>query len=244
MTEKYPSQILQDAVEAISSLPGVGSRSALRLALHLLSQPKENVHHFATAVNRLADDVKYCRECMMISDDDICTICGDRKRDHRTICVVESVRDVMSIEATGQYRGVYHVLGGIISPIAGVGPSDLRIRELVDRIALLSSGEGVPSDDVSSRPLPKGPLPLMMPRVAQSSEGTPSPEDNTPVEVIMALSGDVEGETTAFYIFRQIEKYGVKVTTLARGLAFGDDLEYADSLTLGRSIINRTVFKP
>lgn len=217
MIEKYPSQILQDAVEAISSLPGVGSRSALRLALHLLSQPKENVHHFATALNRLADDVKYCRECMMISDDDMCTICSDRRRDHRTICVVESVRDVMSIEATGQYRGVYHVLGGIISPIAGVGPSDLRIKELVDRISALSS-EGMPSSDDSSR--------------------------TNPVEVIMALSGDVEGETTSFYIFRQIEKFGCKVTTLARGLAFGDDLEYADSLTLGRSIINRTVFKP
>lgn len=204
--DRYPSQILAEAVESISSLPGVGSRSALRLALHLLKQPKENVHHFTSAINRLADDVKYCRECMMISDDDVCSICSDKNRDHNTICVVESVRDVMSIEATGQYKGVYHVLGGIISPINGVAPSDLTIRQLVDRIA--SKGE---------------------------SSG---------LEVILALSGDVEGETTAFYIYRQIEKYGVKVSTLARGLGFGDDLEYADSLTLGRSILNRQIFKP
>lgn len=204
--DRYPSQILAEAVESISSLPGVGSRSALRLALHLLKQPKENVHHFTSAINRLAYDVKYCRECMMISDDDVCSICSDKNRDHNTICVVESVRDVMSIEATGQYKGVYHVLGGIISPINGVAPSDLTIRQLVDRIA--SKGE---------------------------SSG---------LEVILALSGDVEGETTAFYIYRQIEKYGVKVSTLARGLGFGDDLEYADSLTLGRSILNRQIFKP
>ena len=204
--DRYPSQILAEAVESISSLPGVGSRSALRLALHLLKQPKENVHHFTSAINRLADDVKYCRECMMISDDDVCSICSDKNRDHNTICVVESVRDVMSIEATGQYKGVYHVLGGIISPINGVAPSDLTIRQLADRIASKSEGSGL--------------------------------------EVILALSGDVEGETTAFYIYRQIEKYGVKVSTLARGLGFGDDLEYADSLTLGCSILNRQIFKP
>jgi recombination protein RecR len=136
----------------------------------------------------------------MISDDDLCSICSDSKRDHRTICVVESVRDVMSIEATGQYHGVYHVLGGIISPIQGVGPSDLTIRELVERVG-----------DAD--------------------------------EIILALSGDVEGETTAFYVYRQIESSGIKVTALARGLGFGDDLEYADSLTLGRSILNRQTFK-
>ncbi len=140
----------------------------------------------------------------MISDGDTCSICADKSRDHSTICVVESVRDVMSIEDTGQYRGVYHVLGGIISPINGVGPSDLNIRQLVERL--------------------------------KSAEG--------PVEVILALSGDVEGETTSFYIYRQIEGLGVKVSTLARGLGFGDDLEYADSLTLGRSILNRQIFKP
>lgn len=201
----YPSRILQEAVEAISSLPGVGSRSALRLALHLLKQPSENIHHFAAAVDRLADEVKYCRTCRMISDGEECAICADRTRDHSTICVVESVRDVMSIEATGQYRGVYHVLGGIISPINGVGPSDLTVKELVGRV---------------------------------------NAPDTAPAEVILALPGDVEGETTAFYIYRQIEASGVKVSTLARGLGFGDDLEYADSLTLGRSITGRQPFKP
>lgn len=199
--ENYPSKLLEEAVDAISTLPGIGRRSALRLALHLLKQPQENVHHFASAVKNLRDEVKYCRTCRMIADDETCSICADRSRDSKTICVVESVRDVMSIENTGQYHGVYHVLGGIISPINGVGPSDLTIRELVER---------VPEAD----------------------------------EVILALSGDVEGETTAFYIYRQIAQYGVKVSSLARGLGFGDDLEYADELTLGRSIINRQIFKP
>ena len=204
MIEKYPSKLLENAVEAISSLPGVGRRSALRLALHLLKQPQENVLHFTDAINSLVKDVRYCKQCMMISDDEVCSICSDKSRDQRTICVVENVRDVISIENTGQYNGVYHVLGGIISPINGIGPGELTIRELVERLRVL------------------GPQ----------------------VEVILALSGDVEGETTAFYIYRQIESLGVKVTSLARGLGFGDDLEYADSLTLGRSIVNRTVFKP
>jgi len=203
MVEKCPSKLLENAVEAISSLPGIGTRSAMRLALHLIKQPKENVHHFTSAVNALVDEVKYCRECMMISDDDICSICADNTRDHSTVCVVENVRDVMSIEGTGQFRGVYHVLGGIISPINGIAPSDLTIRQLVERL-----------------------------------------EQGTVSEVILALSGDVEGETTSFYIFRQLERFGVKVSTLARGLGFGDDLEYADSLTLGRSILNRQIFKP
>lgn len=204
--ETYPSALLSDAVEAISSLPGVGRRSALRLALHLLKQPAENVHHFTGAIDALRDNVCYCKRCRMISDDEICSICSDKSRDQRTICVVESVRDVMSIEATGQYHGVYHVLGGIISPIAGVGPSDLTISELTGRVKAL--------------------------------------EDPSSAEIILALSGDVEGETTAFYVYRQIEDTGVRVSTLARGLGFGDDLEYADSLTLGRSITNRQVFKP
>lgn len=204
--ENYPSALLTEAVEAISSLPGVGRRSALRLALHLLKQPAENVHHFTSAIDHLRDDVRYCRRCRMISDDEVCSICSDHTRDQQLICVVESVRDVMSIEATGQYHGVYHVLGGIISPIAGVGPSDLNIKELVERIKAME----VPSS----------------------------------AEVILALSGDVEGETTAFYIYRQIEETGIKVSSLARGLGFGDDLEYADSLTLGRSIVNRQIFKP
>ena len=166
--EIYPSKLLEGAVDAISSLPGVGRRSALRLALHLLKQPQENVHHFASAIVNLRDEVRYCRDCMMISDDEVCSICSDRTRDHNLICVVESVRDVMSIENTGQYRGVYHVLGGIISPINGVGPSDLTIRQLVSRVNELG-GNG---------------------------------------EVILALSGDVEGETTSFYIYRQISASG------------------------------------
>ena len=217
--ENYPSKLLEDAVEAISSLPGVGRRSALRLALHLLKQPQENVHHFTSAIRNLRDEVKYCRQCMMISDDEGCSICSDKSRDHRTICVVESVRDVMSIENTGQFHGVYHVLGGIISPINGVGPSDLTIRQLVDRVVALTSPEAL-------------------------FEAEAPGIDGAPVEIILALSGDVEGETTSFYIYRQIAQYGVKVSSLARGLGFGDDLEYADELTLGRSIVNRQVFKP
>lgn len=202
--EKYPSKVLQDAVDAISSLPGVGSRSAVRLALHLLKQPSESIHRFAVAVDRLATDVHYCKTCSMISDGDECSICADRARNHNQICVVENVRDVMSIEATGQYHGVYHVLGGIISPINGIAPSDLTITALVGRVSAIGPD----------------------------------------VEVILALSGDVEGETTSFYIYRQLEKTGCRVSSLARGLGFGDDLEYADALTLGRSIVNRVKFEP
>ena len=209
-TEKYPSELLENAVDAISSLPGVGEKSALRLALHLLRQPVDNVRHFTESIRLLRENVKYCRKCMMISDEEICPICSDRTRDRRTVCVVENVRDVMSIEKTGQYHGLYHVLGGIISPINGVGPSDLSIAGLVAR-------------------------------VQAAAEGAQSPDT---VEVILALSGDVEGETTSFYIYRQIAPYGVKVSSLARGLGFGDDLEYADQLTLGRSIVNRQVFRP
>ena len=204
--QNYPSKLLEEAVQAIGSLPGIGQRSALRLALHLLRQSPDSVHHLTGAIDNLRDNVRYCRTCMMISDEDICPICADKSRDHNTICVVENVRDVMSIENTGQYHGVYHVLGGIISPIDGVGPSDLTIGSLVERVAALS-GQGI-----------------------------------TP-EVILALGGDVEGETTSFYIYRQISRYGAYVTTLARGLGFGDDLEYADELTLGRSIAGRHEFK-
>ena len=207
LKQKYPSKLLEEAADAIASLPGIGSRSALRLALHLLRQPSENVHHLADSLVRLRDEARYCRNCMMISDDEICSICLDRSRDRGTICVVETVRDVMTIENTGQYHGLYHVLGGIISPMDGLGPSDLTISELVKRVSDLAA---------------KGEAP----------------------EVILALSGDVEGETTSFYIYRQLAPYGVKVTTLARGLGFGDALEYADELTLGRSIVNRTEFRP
>lgn len=202
----YPSRLLEDAVEAISSLPGVGHRSALRLALHLLKQPQENVSHFTRSIDDLRNNVRYCKVCRMISDNEICSICDDRSRDRNTICVVESIRDVMSIENTGQYHGLYHVLGGIISPINGVAPSDLTIHDLVERVAGLC-------------------------------------QDGQSVEVILALSGDVEGETTSFYIYRQLGKFDIKISSLARGLGFGDDLEYADELTLGRSIINRQPFR-
>ncbi len=205
MNGNYPSKLLENAVEAIGTLPGIGRRSALRLAMYLLKQPQENVHHFTEAIVSLRDNVKYCRECMMISDTDVCAICSDKTRDRNTICVVQSVRDVMSIEATGQYHGLYHVLGGVISPINGVGPSDLTIRELVERVSKYAPGS---------------------------------------LELILALSGDVEGETTSFYIYRQISQYDVNVTSLARGLGFGDDLEYADELTLGRSITGRQPFHP
>ncbi len=205
MNSNYPSKLLENAVEAIGTLPGIGRRSALRLAMHLLRQPQENVHHFVEAIASLRDNVKYCRVCRMISDDDVCAICSDRTRDRGSICVVQSVRDVMSIEATGQYHGLYHVLGGVISPINGIGPSDLTIAELVSRVKSF---------------------------------------EDAPVEVILALSGDVEGETTAFYIYRQILAPNVKVTSLARGLGFGDDLEYADELTLGRSLTGRQPFHP
>ncbi len=205
----YPSELLENAVESISSLPGVGEKSALRLALHLLRQPVENVRHFTDSIRLLRENVKYCKNCMMVSDNDVCSICSDSSRDRNIICVVENVRDVMSIEATGQYHGLYHVLCGKISPIDGIGPSDLKIAELKSRIASIVAN-------------------------------LDSPEQ---LEIILALSGDVEGETTAFYIYRQISGYGVKVSALARGLGFGDDLEYADQLTLGRSIVNRQIFR-
>ena len=199
--ENYPSKVLQNAVEAISSLPGVGSRSALRFALHLLKQDEGQILALSKAIASLSTDIHYCQQCNMISDEQTCSICADKRRDRNIICVVESVRDVMSIENTGQYNGLYHVLGGIISPINGVAPSDLSIDSLLKRV---------------------------------------SPQ----TEVILALSGDVEGDTTSFYLYRKLEPTGAKITTLARGLGFGDDLEYADSLTLGRSIVSRQLFKP
>ena len=227
LKERYPSKLLEDAVEAIGTLPGVGKRSAMRLALHVLRQPSDNVHHLADALVHLRDDVKYCRECMMISDSDVCSICSDTRRDHNTICVVETVRDVMSIENTGRYGGVYHVLGGSISPIDGIGPSDLSIAPLVERVKALCASV-TPGPD----PVTPGPDPV-----------TPGPDRESP-EIILALSGDVEGETTAFYLYRQLSALPVRITTLARGLGFGDDLEYADEVTLGRSIAARQPFKP
>ncbi len=197
------NKILQDAVEQLSSLPGIGKKSALRFALYLLKQPMENVERFGNSIISLRRDVKYCTECNMISEGDKCSICSDLKRDHHTVCVVESLRDVLSIEATGEYKGVYHVLGGVISPMDGVGPSDLPIDHLCRRV-------------------------------------TESQVD----EVILALSTGMEGETTSFYLYKVLTPLGVKITAIARGVAFGDDLEYTDQLTLGRSIVNRQIFMP
>lgn len=199
----YSSQLLEEAVNQFASLPGIGRRTALRLALHILDEPEENVTRFADAFKALKSDIHVCGRCFMISDDSTCPICDDRTRDHSTVCVVESVRDVLSIENTGQYRGLYHILGGIISPIDGIGPSELHIAELVARL----------------------------------KEGGVS-------EVVLALNTSMEGETTSFYIYKQIRDLPVRITTIARGVGFGDDLEYADELTLGKSIVNRHPFNP
>lgn len=197
------NRLLQDAVEQLSSLPGIGKKSALRFALYLLKQPMENVERFGNSIISLRREIKYCTECNMISESDKCPICADARRDYRTICVVESLRDVLSIEATGEYRGVYHVLGGVISPMDGVGPADLPIDQLCRRV-----------------------------------------QDNQIEEVILALSTGMEGETTSFYLYKVLTPLNVKITAIARGVAFGDDLEYTDQLTLGRSIVNRQIFSP
>ena len=199
----YNSALLEDAVDQFASLPGVGRKTALRLALHMLSQPAENVNRFAESFVKLKSQIHYCPDCNMISDDGVCPICSDTKRNRSVVCVVESLRDVFSIENTGQYNGLYHILGGIISPMDGIGPADLPIRELTERIA-------------------RGEI----------------------REVVLALSTGMEGETTSFYIYKQLAGLPVTVTTIARGVGFGDDLEYTDELTLGRSIQNRQMFKP
>ena len=201
--QKLPSALLEDVVAQIGMLPGIGNRSALRMALYLLRQPVENVRHLSDAIIRLRENVRYCSVCGMISENDICSICSDSRRNASLVCVVESLRDVLSIEATGQYNGVYHVLGGVISPIDGIGPSDLSISSLVERV-----GKGGVS------------------------------------EVVLALSTGVEGETTSYYIYRQLQSTGVKVTAIARGVGFGDELEYTDEVTLGRSIADRREFRP
>ena len=197
------NKLLQDAVEQLSSLPGIGKKSALRFALYLLKQPVENVERFGNSIVSMRREIKYCTECNMISDGPKCSVCADQRRDHRTICVVESLRDVLSIEATGEYRGVYHVLGGVISPMDGIGPADLPIDALCRRV------DGARVD-----------------------------------EVILALSTGMEGETTSFYLYKVLSPMNVKITTIARGVAFGDDLEYTDQLTLGKSIANRQIFSP
>ena len=202
----YPSILLENAVNQFASLPGLGRKTALRLVLHLLRQQPNDVETFASALTRLKQEVKYCRVCHNISDEEVCPICSSRNRDHQTVCVVENVQDVMSIENTGQYNGVYHVLGGVISPIDGIGPKDLEIDSLIERIA---------------------------------------PEDIR--EVILALPTTMEGDTTNFYIFRRLSALvlpqPIVVSQIARGVAVGNELEYTDEITLGRSIINRVEFK-
>ena len=202
MTQQYPSALLEKAVEELAGLPGVGRKTALRLALHMLRRPMEEADNLANAVRSLRHNVKYCRVCHNISDDDICPICSNPRRDNTTVCVVENVQDVMAIENTQQYHGLYHVLGGIISPMDGIGPSDIEIESLVSRVA----------------------------------EGGIS-------EVILALSSTMEGDTTNFYISRKLAGMDVKLTAIARGISVGNEIEYTDEVTLGRSIINRTPFQ-
>ena len=199
MYTPFPSQLLEKAVSEFSKLPGIGRKTALRLVLDLLRRSDEEVFDFASAIETMKREVKHCKVCHNISDTDICPICSDPRRDKSTICVVENIQDVMAIENTQQYSGLYHVLGGIISPMDGVGPSDIEIDSLVEREA-------------------QGGI----------------------EEVIMAISPTMEGDTTAFYISRRLAEYDVKITVIARGIAIGDELEYADEVTLGRSILNRT----
>lgn len=199
--ETYPSVLLEKAVGEFSKLPGIGRKTALRLVLHVLRQPVGEAEAFADAVLHVRKDIKYCSLCHNISDDDVCPICADARRDRSTICVVENVQDVMAIENTQQYNGLYHVLGGVISPMDGVGPGDLQIESLVQRVK--------DNDDVK--------------------------------EIILALSSTMEGDTTNFYIHRQLAPLHVKVTMIARGISVGNDLEYTDEVTLGRSIVNRTL---
>jgi len=199
---ELPSKLLENAVNEMSQLPGIGKRTALRLVLHLLKQPSEQTELLSAALTAMRNDIQYCKECNTISDADVCGICSNASRDKSIICVVEDVRDVMALENTGMFKGVYHVLGGKISPIEGVGPSQLKITSLVDKV----------------------------------KEGNVS-------EIIFALSSTMEGDTTNFYIYRQIKEYEVKTSTIARGIAVGDELEYADEVTLGRSLLNRIPFE-
>jgi len=200
--QQYPSQLLERAVQQFSKLPGIGRKTALRLVLHLLRQDADDVAQFTDAVARLRQEVCYCKVCHNISDSDVCPICGDSRRDSSTICVVENIQDVMAVENTQQYNGLYHVLGGVISPMDGVGPTDIEIGSLVKRV----------------------------------SEGGVK-------EVILALSSTMEGDTTNFYIFRKLAPFtDVKLSIIARGISVGNELEYTDEVTLGRSILNRTPF--
>ena len=202
ISQQYPSQLLERAVQEFSKLPGVGRKTALRLVLHLLRQEDQDVQAFVEAVSRLKHDVCYCKTCHNISDAERCPICADPRRDATTGCVVENIQDVMAVENTQQYQGLYHVLGGVISPMDGIGPSDLEIDSLVKRV-----------------------------------------EEGGVREVILALSPTMEGDTTNFYIFRKLAPYDVSISIIARGVSVGNELEYTDEVTLGRSIVNRTPFE-
>jgi recombination protein RecR len=199
---EYPSKLIEEAVNQISKLPGIGKKTALRLVLHLIKERPENTFALTEALSNLRANIKYCKFCFNISDAEVCVICASHRRDRAQICVVEDTKDVMAIENTAQYTGLYHVLGGVISPINGIGPSDLKIDALVNRL-------------------------------------TSQPEIR---EVILALSPTMEGDTTAFYINKRIKDVPVKVSVIARGIPVGGDLEYADEITLGRSILGRTLF--
>ena len=200
--QNYPSKLVEIAVIELSKLPGIGKKTALRLVLHLLKEDVEDVEMFGNAIINMRKNTKYCQKCHNISDSDICEICSNPKRNENIICVVEDIRDVMAIENTAQYSGVYHILGGIISPIEGIGPQDLNIESLIKKIA-----------------------------------------ENNVEEIILALSTTIEGDTTNFYIFKRLKDYKIKFSTIARGISIGDELEYADEVTLGRSIINRTPYE-
>lgn len=202
MNQPYPSALLENAVKEFSKLPGIGRKTALRLVLHLLRQEEQHVTGFVEAISTLKREVKYCTSCHNISDSEICNICSDNSRDTSVVCVVENIKDVMAIENTMQFKGKYHVLGGIISPIDGIGPSDVEIASLIDRV-----------------------------KVKEVKE------------VILALSATMEGDTTNFYIFRKLEPFNVKVSIIARGVSVGNEIEYTDEVTLGRSILNRTPFE-
>lgn len=199
---EFSSKLLENAVYEMSQLPGIGKRTALRLVLHLLRQPETQTDHLVKALSTLRHEIKFCKRCHSISDKEICDICGNPNRLQDIVCVVEDIRDVMAIENTGQYRGLYHVLGGKISPLDGVGPHNLHIQSLIEKVN---------SKEVK--------------------------------EIIFALSATMEGDTTNFYIYKQIEDKGIKTSTIARGISVNDELEYADEVTLGRSIVNRIPFE-
>lgn len=200
---EYPSKLIEEAVTQIAKLPGIGKKTALRLVLHLIKSSEENTLALSDALTNLRTKIKYCKQCHTISDHDVCSICSSHRRDRGLICVVEDIKDVMAIENTAQYNGLYHVLGGVISPLQGIGPADLKIESLITKLQ-------VNTDNIK--------------------------------EVILALSPTMEGDTTSFYINKRIKDIPVKVTVIARGVPVGGDLEYADEITLGRSITGRTLF--